>query len=202
MSRIALAATLLTAALALGLTVSSCTKAAGNQEPSSTKSIGEHGEGGQVQVPGASKTVGAPEGAGPAKGGPDTASQFRLGPDEGKLAIEVPANAKAGTEVTARIQLTPSDKYKVNTEFPTKLTLETTSGVTIAKSELKAGGHDQAKGDADQFDEKGLAFVVKLTPSASGSYTVNGSFKFAVCDKSGNQCLAKKEPIAITVAAK
>ena len=41
---------------------------------------------------------------------------------------------------------------------------------------------------------------LKLTPAKTGSYTVNASFKFAVCDK--DQCLPKKEQIAIVVAAK
>ncbi|MBS1117858.1 MAG: uncharacterized protein H6Q90_86 [Deltaproteobacteria bacterium] len=201
MSRIALVASLLTAALAFGVVATSCTKSAANQEPS-TKQAGDPPIT-QVDVPGGPKVdvPGGPKVDGvPVKGGND--SQFRLGPDEGKLAIEAPADAKAGSEATARILLTPSAKYKVNTEFPTRITFETTSGVTLAKAELKAGGHDQSKGDADQFDEKGLAFLVKLTPSTSGTYTINGSFKFAVCDKSGNQCLAKKEPIAIQIAAK
>ncbi len=193
MSRIAVVAAALTTVLAAGVVATSCTKSAGNQEPSATKPSGD---------PSGNKTVGgAIEGA-PVQAKGTGGGSFRLNADEGKLAIEVPTDAKAGAEATARIVVTPSSDYKVNTEFPTKLTLETTSGVTIAKAELKAGGHDSGKGDADQFDEKGLAFVVKLTPSASGNYTINGSFKFAVCDKAGHQCLAKREPIAIQVAAK
>ncbi len=194
MSRIALVATLLTAALTVG---AGCSKSAANQE-SPTKPTGERtvgaGPGDRVAVPGASG-----EGVA-AKGGDDT--RFRLAADEGKISVEPPTDAKAGAETYAKIIVTPGDKYKVNTEFPTKITLESTTGVTLAKAELKAGGHDKAKGDADQFEEKGLAFLVKFTPSASGSYTINGSFKFAVCDKAGNQCLAKKEPIAIQLAAK
>ena len=64
---------------------------------------------------------------------------------------------------------------------------------------MKAGGADQAKGDADALDDKQLAFSVKLTPQA-GSHTISGTFKFAVCDK--DTCLAKKETINIVVAAK
>jgi len=135
------------------------------------------------------------------KGGP-TGDLFTLASDEGRLSIEGAADAKAGGEATIKITITAGDAYKVNTEFPTKLTLENTQGVTIAKAELKAGGHDKAKGDADVFDEKQLVFAVKLTPAAAGTFTVNGTFKFAVCDKAGSTCLAKKEPIAIQLAAK
>lgn len=138
--------------------------------------------------------------AGEAKGGDD--SRFRLKPEEGQLAVEPPAEATAGAETTASIVVTPGAAYKVNVEFPTKLTLESPQGVTLAKAELKAGGQNKEKGDADVFDESKLTFTVKLTPAAAGQHTIKGSFKFAVCDKAGSTCLAKKEPIAIQVAAK
>ncbi len=135
-------------------------------------------------------------------GGPEAAGErFKLAAEEGKLSIDSP-EAKAGGESTIKVTITAGDAYKVNTEFPTKLTLENTQGVTIAKAELKAGGHDKAKGDADVFDEHSLVFAVKVTPTAAGNYTLNGTFRFAVCDKAGSTCLAKKEPIAIQLAAK
>lgn len=132
---------------------------------------------------------------------PEDEKRYRLQPEEGRLAIEPPTDAKAGAEVIAKVVVTPGEKYKVNVEYPTKLSLQNADGVTIAKAELKAGGMDKAKGDADVFEESNLTFAVKLTPAKSGSYTINGSFKFAVCDKAGSTCLAKKEPIAIQVAA-
>jgi hypothetical protein len=186
MSRIALLA------LLVAVEGWSCTKSPANQESAT-------GPADRPTKGGLSNTGGAPPLE--TKGGP-TDSKFRLSADEGKLAIEPPSDAKAGAEATVKISVTPGSEYKVNTEFPTKLTLDTTSGVTLVKAEFKAGGHDKDKGDADMFDEHGLAFNVKLTAAASGSYTINGSFKFAVCDKAGHQCLAKKEPIAIQVAAK
>jgi hypothetical protein len=192
--------TILLAALALA--AAGCSKPAANQDTGAVKGdMG--GGGGKVAVPGgeAPKMVsgmGNPENApGAAKGGTD--DPFKLKPDEGQLSVESPKDVVAGTEVTAKILVTPSAAYKINKEFPTKLTLETPAGVTIAKAQLTAGGHDQAKGDAEAFDERQLAFLVKLTP-ASGSHTITGTFKFAVCDK--DTCLAKKEQISIVVAAK
>lgn len=125
--------------------------------------------------------------------------RFKLKPNEGKLVVEAPASAKAGAEAVAKITVTPGAGYHVNTEYPIKLTLTPPAGVTLAKDKFVAGGHDKAKGDADELDEKQLAIAVKLTPAASGSYTINGNFKFAVCDR--DQCLAKQETIAIAVAA-
>lgn len=164
------------------------------------------GGGERVAVPGgeapkmASGMGGTPESsAGPtgAKGGAD--ESFRLKPEEGQLAVETPKDAVAGKELTVKILVTPAGPYKINKEFPTKLTLVSPAGVTLAKAQLTAGGHDQVKGDADAFEDKQLAFTVKLTPT-SGNHTINGTFKFAVCDK--DTCLAKKEQISIVVAAK
>jgi hypothetical protein len=188
MSRLALAALVLAAA---------CSKSAGTKEkPDDTLAGNNPGE--KISVPG-SKT--APTMA-PVETAPESDNKrLRLQPEEGAIAVEAPAGAKAGTETIAKIVVTASKTYKMNTEFPTKLTLENADGVTIAKAELKAGGMDKAKGDAEVFDEGTMTFAVKLTPAKTGSYTINGTFKFAVCDKAGSTCLPKKEPIAIQVAA-
>lgn len=172
---------------AVVLLVAACSKSAGSKEkPDETPD--------RIAVPGA-------QGA-PTKGAPVAGDdkRFRLSPEEGKLAVEVPA-AKAGSEAVAKIVITPGSAYYVNTEFPTKLSLEPAEGVTVAKAELTAGGQDNAKGDAEVFEKAGLAFAVKLTPNKPGRTTINGTFKFAVCDKAGSTCLAKKEPVAIQVAA-
>lgn len=194
-------------ATALFIAAAGCSKPAANQDTGSTVKSDMGGGGGKVAVPGGEppkmvsgmgdpKSTGAPEGAPGSKGGDDP---FRLKPEEGQLAIEAPVDAKAGTEVTAKILVTPSAAYKINKEFPTKLTLETPQGVVLAKALLTAGGHDQVKGDADAFDDRQLAFSIKMTPT-SGNHTISGTFKFAVCDK--DTCLAKKEQISIVVAAK
>ena len=156
----------------------------------------DKGIGQKVAVPGDKVGMSAPTDTTPMT----TDDRFRLKPNEGTLAVEAPADAKAGAETTAKITVTPGQGYHVNTEYPIKLTLESPPGVKLDKTEFKAGGHDGAKGDAVALDEHQLVLAVKMTADKSGSYTINGSFKFAVCDK--DQCLAKKEPIAIAVAAK
>jgi hypothetical protein len=182
---------------------SGCSKSAGNQDkvsappsPSGQDVIAVP----QAAGPGAKAPVAPPEA--PPKTTPGTVDddRFRLKPEEGTLAIVAPTDAKAGSEAVAKITVTPAKGYKVNTEYPIKLKLDTPTGVTLAKSDFAAGGHDKAKGDADALDEKGLELSVKMTPAASGNYTISGKFKFAVCDH--DQCLAKQEKIAITVAAK
>jgi hypothetical protein len=184
MSRIAILAA------AVAALAPACSKPAGTQDTS--KQIVDPGPDLREVIP-----APMPSGAGAPAGNDDA---FKLKPDEGQLSIEVPPDAVAGQETTARVIVTPSPKYKINFEFATKLTLDPPADVTLAKTELKAGGQAQSKGDAEKFEEKQLAFSVKLTPTKSGTHTINGSFKFAVCDK--DQCLAKKEPIAFQLAAK
>lgn len=181
----------LMAAIVAVAACSGCSKSAGTKE-----SKGEASKPAEViAVPGGAT---APEAKAP--GGTANDPAFKLQPDEGTLSIELPADAVAGAETTAKVVVTTSPKYKINFPYRTKLTLDSGEGVTLAKAEFKAGGPDESKGDAEKFEEKELAFTVKLTPKASGSHTVNGMFKFAVCDK--DQCLAKHEAIAIQVVAK
>jgi hypothetical protein len=194
MSRIAV----LAAALAT-LAAAGCSKSTGTKESPKMSSSGAPET---IAVPGAE---GASPGGGDMQAGTGapaapTSEAFKLKPEEGQLSIEVPPDAVAGKETTARVIVTPTPKYKINFEFSTKLTLEPPADVTVAKTELKAGGQAQVKGDAEKFEEKQLAFAVKLTPTKAGNHTINGTFKFAVCDK--DQCLAKKETIAIQLAAK
>jgi hypothetical protein len=197
--------------------LAACSKSAGNQDKVSSPPTPSGGQD-VIAVPKAAPGPGAPSmGGTPAEptaaGGatapgtaPGTATgasdddRFKLKPEEGTLAIVPPSDAKPGAEAVATITVTPGKGYHVNTEYPIKLTLAPPAEVTLAKAEFAAGGHDKGKGDADSLDEKNLTIAVKLTPTASGSYTINGKFKFAVCDK--DQCLAKKESIAIAVAAK
>src|SRR5688500_1584169 len=107
--------------LAVVLLLVACSKSAGTKEKPDDLPGTD-----RVAVPGG-KGASATEGA--VVGGAKD-ERARLLPEEGKLAIESPAGAKAGSEVVAKIVVTPGSEYKVNTEFPTKLTLENADGVT------------------------------------------------------------------------
>ncbi len=123
-----------------------------------------------------------------------------LHPDEGTLEIGT-AEVKPGAEATVSLKVTPATGFHVNTDFPIKLTLEAPpAGITLAKAELVAGGKDKSQGDASTLTEKALAFDVKATPAAAGSYEIKGMFKFGVCDE--QSCHAKRQPVTIVIAAK
>ncbi len=153
-------------------------------------------------VPGADKGTGpamAAEGSAQAAGASAASDpRFHLQPEEGTLTVDK-AEGKAGTETTAKLAIAPAAGYHVATDYPIKLTLEAPEGVTLAKTELTAGGRDKAQGDAETLSEQSLAFAVKATPEKAGSYEIKGVFKFGICEK--ESCHPKKQPITITVAA-
>jgi hypothetical protein len=139
--------------------------------------------------------TGAPEKA-PAKGGdpaPTKGDTATAGDDSYSLALEQPADVAAGAAATARLIITPGKGYKMNKDFPTKLTLEPPSGVSVDKASMVLA-------DAESFDEHKLVFAVKATPSASGVYTIPGKIKFAVCTDA--TCDPKRQEVSIRVAAK
>lgn len=125
----------------------------------------------------------APE---PKPGGGDADSSFAL-------TVEQPSPVAAGGEVILRVRVTPGTGYKMNAEFPTKLTLEPTAGVEIGKTTLVLA-------DAEKFDDNQLVFAVKASPMASGTYTVTGKIKFAVCTDA--TCDPKKRNVSFAVTGK
>jgi len=125
----------------------------------------------------------AEEGA-PAPSGPD---------DSFELALEQPAAVAPGAAAVARITITPGKGYKMNKEFPTKLTLEPPAGITLDKATLVLD-------DAESFDPHKLVFAVKATPTAAGDFTIPGKIKFAVCTDA--TCDPKRRDVSFRVAAK
>lgn len=160
----------------------------------------------KVQVPGAGgDKVAVPNANGPSGssgGTPGGAAiddpRFHLQPEEGTLTIGK-AEGKAGAPLVATINLAPTAGRHLATDYPIKIALEAPAGVTLTKAELTAGGRDKVQGDADTLTEQGLAFSVKATAAAAGTYEIKGTFKFGVCDS--ESCHPKKQPITIAVAA-
>ena len=52
------------------------------------------------------------------------------------------------------MKLAPATGYHVATDYPIKLTLEAPAGVTLAKTELTAGGRNKVQGDAETLSEQ------------------------------------------------
>lgn len=115
------------------------------------------------------------------------------GPDASfNLTAQQAAPTAAGSEAVARLVVNPGTGYKMNKDFPTKLTLTPPAGVTLSKTVLEPA-------DAEQFSEKELAFAVKMTAPAAGQYTIPGTIKFAVC--TDTTCDPKKREVQLTLTA-
>lgn len=194
---------MLRAAVVALVMISACGKSASNQDKDKpTTPSGEE----RIAVPGAkSAAVGEPgtatEGTAQAAGAPVQQTddpRFHLQPEEGALTVDK-GEAKAGAEATAAVKLAPATGYHIATDYPIKLTLEAPAGVTLAKTELTAGGRNKVQGDAETLSEQSLAFSVKATAEKAGAYEIKGVFKFGICEK--DSCHPKKQPITITVAA-
>lgn len=99
------------------------------------------------------------------------------------VAVTVPAKVASGARATVRVSVRPKPGWKLNEEFPTKLTVTAPSGVTVEKDKLR-------KGDARQFSPKGGEFDVAFTASSAGDKKFDATFKFAVCTDSS--CDPKK----------
>jgi len=165
----------------LTIALAACSKSAGNQEKPA-----------QAPPPPVAEK-GTPTPAAPIPDDP----KMHLKPDEGTLTIDK-AEGPAGAAASAAVKVTPAKGFHMSTDYPIKLSLEAPAGVKLDKAEYNSGKGE--KGDADEFGEKGLAFTVKATADKAGEYTINGVFKFGVCDD--QSCHPKKQPITITVAAK
>jgi hypothetical protein len=99
------------------------------------------------------------------------------------VAVKVPDKVASGARATVRVSVTPKPGWKLNEDFPTKLSVTAPSGVTLEKAKLR-------KGDAAHFSKKKGEFDVAFTTSSAGDKTFGATFKFAVCTDSS--CDPKK----------
>ncbi|RMG95101.1 MAG: hypothetical protein D6705_14245 [Deltaproteobacteria bacterium] len=88
------------------------------------------------------------------------------------------------------MRVTPKAPWHMNLDFPTSLELSPPADVTVPKTKLK-------KADAKQLDENAAAFDVEITPTAPGSKSFSGTFKFAVCQEEA--CSPVTETITFSV---
>lgn len=134
--------------IALGILVGGCPKEKANPGPAS-------GSGGTGAKAGAGKTV------------------------EGKsyaLVVKAAKPVKAGEEATTTVTLTPLGEYKINMEYPLRLTVEGSADSTPKKLVLGAK-------QAQKMTEKGVVLLPKAKLGKAGDHTFKAEFRFSVCTK-------------------
>lgn len=162
--------------------------------PVAPDTAADTGEGGASAAKGASQAPGERDPAArPAAGATAQNGSTGAETDFYTVAITYPASVEAGGSGVATIVITPKTGWKMNHEFPTKITVAAPTGVTVTKPEQK-------KDDAVRFADKGAAFEVPFTASAAGDKAFQAKLKFAVCTEA--TCDPKKEELAWVVAVK
>ena len=99
----------------------------------------------------------------------------------------VPETATTGSETIVTINLTPKTGWKINQEFPTKLSVTPPEGVSLASATQRAS-------DAQKFSEKVAVFHVKFNAASPGEKKFTADFRFAVCTDA--TCDPKKAKLA------
>jgi hypothetical protein len=107
------------------------------------------------------------------------------------ITLASPAEVGKGAQGTAVLEVTPKKGWKLNKEFPTKLTIAEPAGVKVAKKE-------QTVADAVAFAEQAARWQVQFQADSPGGKDFTGVFKFAVC--TDTSCDPKKEQLAWKVA--
>ena len=128
----------------------------------------------------------------PVEGDRGGAVAVKAGEDKAPYSFSVQkSDAYAqGKEGEVMLALVPAKGWHLNLDYPTKVKLDASEGLGLAKSELK-------KEDANAFAEEGFEFGVKFTPSSAGEGQVSGKIKFAVCQEEA--CSPQSEEIAFAV---
>lgn len=103
----------------------------------------------------------------------------------------LPESTAKGTAAFVTINVTPKTGWKINQEFPTKLTVQAPSGVKLEKE-------SQGIKEAETFSEKIATFKVAFNPETAGPKAFAANFSFAVCTDA--TCDPKEATLAWTVA--
>lgn len=114
--------------------------------------------------------------------------------DNYKLDVKAPASAKKGEKATTKVHFEGTNKFHLNQEYPTKLTIEAPAGVKVDKDK-------QLKADAVKFAEGGADFDIAFTASEPGKKSFKGELKFAICLEK-EACKPVSEKVAFDVDVK
>jgi ABC-type glycerol-3-phosphate transport system substrate-binding protein len=111
--------------------------------------------------------------------------------DDYQVQITV-ASATPGAEVKGNVAITPKADFKFNKQYPTKIKLTGTDGVTVKQALLKAKD--------GKVEDKGASFPVGYTCAKTDGGKVSAELKFSVCN--AETCKLVKEEVSWNVAAK
>ena len=107
--------------------------------------------------------------------------------DNYTLTITPPGAGKVGQPVAAVVQVLPKNGFKINLEYPTRLTATGPTGASPAKLSLSAK-------KAAALLEQELKFRPTFKVTTAGTHRFSGKLKFSVC--TDELCYFHEPPIA------
>ena len=110
------------------------------------------------------------------------------------VAVNAPDSAAANQPAEAVITVTPTPGWKLNDEFPTKLTVAAPQGVTVDTPVID-------KKTAKRFTKARADFAVTFRAPV-GTQAFSSKLRFAVCTVDETVCIPKTETIRWKVAVR
>jgi hypothetical protein len=120
-----------------------------------------------------------------------TSSKVIADTDTYTVRLAAPGKLASGGQGAATVVVVPKGVWKLNDEFPTRLTVTPPAGVSVKKA-------DQRVKDAVTFGETEGRWAVEFTAQSAGDKDFKGVVRFAVCTP--ESCIPKKEDLAWNVA--
>ncbi len=113
-----------------------------------------------------------------------------VGDPQARVTFDMPSKPDRGDVATATVTVTPQSPWHINVDFPVKLQLSSSSGVTLPSP-------TQAKVDARRYDGDALVFEVQYRVDTCGDHEITGNVDFALCRDEA--CAPVTEPVSATV---
>lgn len=107
------------------------------------------------------------------------------------VKLEAVGAYRVGEQGQARVVLTPKAPFHCNQDYPYKLKLDPSSGLSFASDTLTK---EQAHITADV-----ATLDVAFTPKSAGPHTLSGTFSFSVCKD--DQCLVDRQQLSLELVA-
>lgn len=109
-----------------------------------------------------------------------------------QLSLEATGPFTVGKPAEARVVLHAKGGFKVNDQYPFKLTLVEQPGLELPAKVVTR--------DAMTIEKKQGVMKVAFTPKTAGDHALSGRFAFSVCTE--ERCLIEKRDLLLTVSAK
>ncbi len=109
------------------------------------------------------------------------------------VTVKSPDQIARGSRGKATVRVTPQAGWKMNQDFPAKISLSAPSGVQPDKTVY-------TKSDASKFVDKEAVFPIGLDFSEAGDKQVSAKFKFAIC--TDVTCEPKRQNLAWNVSVR